>query len=204
MSAHTTKNPTSGLATWSFNGDTDTGIDSSAANQVEIMAGGSTIQTFTTTGATFTGDQAITGNLTLTGQAYNASGNFRVPQAWTLTSVVSSIAGTTTGGGFFAVSNPFGADVLLTAVIVNLGTAATSATATVDIGTTTASNSSADNLIDGLVITTAGVFGNDVDFQGTNGKVHQKWASDKFVTGTVATGNVTGAVASIYFTAVRI
>jgi hypothetical protein len=204
MAARTKKSTVSGEATWGFQDDRDTGIHSAAANQVAIMAGGSTIETYTTSGSTYTGDKAITGNLTVTGQVYNASGNFRVPQAWTLSSVVSSIADATTQGGFFAISNPFGANVLIQNVIFNLGTAASSATATVDIGTTTASNSSSDNLMDGLVITTAGVFQNDVDFQGTNGKTSQKWTSNTFVTGTVATGNVSAAVASVYITAIRV
>lgn len=227
MSGHTLKHPTSGKATFSFYGDDDTGIDSDAANQVDIMCGGSIVSTFGTTGQTIpsginltltsgdltltagnltltTGNLDIAGNLTISGQVYNDTGNFRIPQAWTLTSVVSSIAGATTEGGFFAVSNPFGASVLIENVIFNLGTAATSGTATVDIGTATASNSSADNLFDSLAITTAGVFQNDADNQGTNGKTSQKWASNHFVTGTVASGNVTGAVGALYFTVVRI
>lgn len=198
MAARTRKSLVSGEATWSFNDDKDTGVHSSAANTVELMAGGSTPVTVTASNVD------IAGSLTVSGRIYNDAGSYRIPQTYVLSSVVSSIAATTTAGGFFAISNPFGADVLIQNVIVNLGTAASSATATVDIGTAAASNTSSDNLFDGLVITTAGVFQNDVDFQGTNGKTSQKWASNGFVTGTVATGNVSAAVASVYVTAIPI
>ena len=204
MSFHTLKNPTSGKATLSFYDDDDTGLDSDAANQLDFMAGGSVIQSITASGLAVTGALDVSGNVLSGGQIYNDSGSHRNVQGYYYASVVSSIAGTTTAGGLFAASNPFGADVLVTGLVINIGTAATSATATADFGVGAASNTSYDNLIDGGVLTATGLIANDVDGQGTNGKVYQKWASNQFLTGTVASGNVTGLVATIYVTAVRL
>lgn len=204
MSSHTLKNPTSGKATWSFYYDDDTGIDSDAANQLDFMVGGSVVESLTASGPSITGALDVSGNITGGGQIYNDSGSHRTVQGYYYASVASSIAGTTTAGGLFAASNPFGANVLVTGLVINIGTAATSATATADFGTAAASNTSSDNLIDGAVLTATGLVANDVDGQGTNGKVYQKWASDAFITGTVATGNVSGLVATIYVTAVRL
>lgn len=204
MSAHTKKNTTSGKATWSFNDDDDTGIDSDAANQLDLMVGGTVVQSITSGTNAITGNLDVSGSVLSGGQIYNDSGSHRNVQGYYYSSVVSSIAGTTTAGGLFAASNPFGADVLITGLAINIGTAATSATATVDFGVGAASNTSYDNLIDGGVMTAIAVIGNDVDGQGTNGKVFQKWASNAFITGTVATGNVSGLVATVYVTAVRL
>lgn len=204
MSAHTKKNTTSGKATWSFNDDDDTGIDSDAANQLDFMVGGSIVQSLTASGPAITGALDVSGDITGGGQIYNDSGLFRVVQGYYRSSVVSSIAGATTAGGLLAMSNPFGADVFITGFLINIGTAATSATATADFGVGAASNTSYDNLVDGAVLTAIALLANDVDGQGTNGKVYQKWASNQFITGTVASGNVTGLVATVYVTAVRL
>ena len=204
MSAHTKKNTTSGLATWSFNDDTDTGIDSDGANQLDFMVGGTVVQSVTSGTNAITGVLDVSSNVLSGGQIYNDSGSHRNVQGYYYASVVSSIAGATTAGGLFAASNPFGADVLVTGLVINIGTAATSATATADFGVGAASNTSYDNLIDGAVLTATGLMANDVDGQGTNGKVYQKWASNQFITGTVASGNVTGLVATVYVTALRL
>ena len=204
MAAHTKKNTTSGLATWSFNDDTDTGIDSDAANQLDFMVGGTVIESLTASGPAITGALDVSGNILSGGQIYNDSGSHRNVQGYYYASVVSSIAGTTTAGGLFAASNPFGADVLITGFALNVGTAATSATATADFGVGAASNTSYENLMDGAVLTATGTFGNDVDGQGTAGKTFVKWASNHFITGTVASGNVSGLVSSIYVTAIRL
>jgi len=58
MSLHTKKALASGLADISFNDDTDTGVKSSAANTVSLMAGGSDIAVATS------GGLAVTGTLT--------------------------------------------------------------------------------------------------------------------------------------------
>lgn len=170
--------------------DPDTGIGRPSANTVDVICGGSTVARFNSSGLTLTGALTVP-----------STGSYRTPQTYT-GALVSSIAGSTTAGGFFRASNPFGADVLVMNAIVNLGTAASSGTATVDFGIASASNGSSDNLFDGLTITTAGVFQNDVDFQGTNGKTSQKWGSSQWLTGTVASGNVSAAVGSIYVTVI--
>lgn len=203
MAAHTKKNPTSGKASWSFNDDDDTGIDSDAANQLDFMVGGSVVQSLTASGPAITGALDVSGNVLSGGQIYNDSGSHRNVQGYYQSSVVSSIAGATTGGGLLAMSNPFGADVIVNGFHINVGTAATSAAATADFGIGAASNSSYDNLIDGAVLTGTGLLSNDVDGQGTNGKVNQKWASNQFLTGTVASGNVSALVATVYVTAFR-
>lgn len=175
--------------------DPDTGIGRPSANRLDLIAGGSTVAYVNSSGMTLTGD------LTVTGQLSQASGNFRTPQSYYLSAVSSSIAGSTTAGGFIALSNPFGADVMIQNVAFYLQTAASSAAATVNIGTNANSNSSADNIFDGLDLTTAGVF-NPYDDGGTNGDAVRVWASDAFITGTVATGNVSDAVATVYITAI--
>lgn len=207
MSLHTKSN--GATVAIGFSDDSDTGLARSAANTLGLVAGGTEVLTATASGLTFTGTQAqvgnldLTGDLTLSGQIYNDTGSYRVQQGYYRSSVVSSIAGTTTAGGLLAMSNPFGADVIITGFLLNIGTAATSATATADFGVGAASNTSYDNLIDGGVLTATGIVANDVDGQGTNGKVYQAWASNGFITGTVASGNVTGLVAKVYVTAFR-
>ena len=220
MSFHTKKNPTAGLATFSFNDDTDTGIDSDAANQLDFMTGGTvrakvnasglsvdTINEYTANaGVTLDsvllkdGGATMTGNLTLTG-ALVPAGSYR-PVQYYKASIDSSIAGTTTAGGVFRFVNPFSSTssaALVLGVYVHLGTAASSATATIDIGTATASSVSGDNLIDGIALTGAGVF-NNVASSGTNGTaIGRTLASNGWITGTVATGNISNVVGNVYF-----
>ncbi len=208
MSMHTKSN--GATVAIGFSDDPDTGLARSASNTLGLVAGGTEVLTATATGVTFTGTQAqvgnldLTGDLTLSGQIYNDTGSYRVMQGYYRSSIVSSIGATTTAGGVLAMSNPFGADVLVTGFMLNIGTAATSGTATADFGVGAASNTSYDNLIDGAVLTATGIVANDVDGQGTNGKVYQKWASNHFITGTVASGNISALVASVYVTAIRL
>jgi len=227
MSMHTTKNASSGKGTYSFYDDDDTGIDSDAANQVDIITGGTVAATFdssqnmvlpdgsslevdtineATAAAGVTIDSVVVkdAGITMAGTLSVTGGAFRTPQVWALSSVVSSIAGTTTAAGFFTMSNPFGAACLVTDITFDLQTAATSATATVDIGTNANSNSSADNLLDGLDLTQAVGFYNGITDSGTNGLLMRSWASDAFITGSVKTGDVSASVGVVYVTAVQV
>lgn len=67
---------------------------------------------------------------------------------------------------------------------------------TVDVGVAAAATSN-DSLIDGLSIATAGLYDN-LKNPGTNGKASQKLTSSQYVTGTVASGTVTGLVGKAY------
>lgn len=220
MSAHTTKNTTSGKATWSFYGDDDTGIDSDAANQIDLMTGGTVRAKVTSSGLSvdtineYTSGSGVTadgvllkdGGVSLTGALAQSSGSYRTPQVYKA-SIVSSIAGATTAGGVFKFANPASSastSVMILKVNVNLGTACSSAAGTIDIGTASASNASADNLIDGLALSTAGFFDN-VASSGTNGTtVGRILTSGAWITGTVKTGNISDAVGDVYVTYVPV
>lgn len=89
-------------------------------------------------------------------------------------------------GDILSILNPFGADVLIERVIANLTTPSGGA-ATVDIGIANDGSTSADNVIDGLSIASAGRFDNVTD-HGTNGKTSILWGAGKYLNVSKATG----------------
>lgn len=193
MANHTARN-SSDNKVWGIRGDDDTFFGSAGADQCGLYTGGSA-------GITVDSSQNVTvaGDLTVSGVLSQSDGY--TPQVYKLGSIASSIAGATTAGGLISLLNPFGRDVLLLNAVLNLGTAATSAAGVVNIGTNANSNSSSDNIFDGLALTTVGVFNAHAD-GGTNGKGARVWASNAYVTGQVVSGNVSAASATVYFTAI--
>lgn len=169
MTIHTKKNPNAALATYSFNGDTDTGITSTAANQVDVVVGGEIVYTFNST--------------TLSPK---------------LVSATAVTGGAGSAGVFASWVNPEAGTILITRAIFNVTTVATAA-ATINIGTTaTSATTASDTLIDGLDVNAAtGIFDNSVN-GGTNGKGSQTLASGKWVTVAEATGDVNGLVGNLY------
>lgn len=94
-------------------------------------------------------------------------------------------AATGTGGGaVLSLANPEGVDIYVTRLILNVATQSAGAAA-VDAGIAANGTTSADNLIDGKSVATAGVFDNIKD-AGTNGKAGQKWGAGQFLTITAS------------------
>ena len=99
----------------------------------------------------------------------------------------------------FGISNPFGTDVIVGLVYLNVSTTA-SVTATIDIGVTNAITASIDNLLDGQSLggtaLALSVYDNITD-KGTNGKSRQLWTTSQFITG-VCSATATACVADLY------
>jgi hypothetical protein len=108
-----------------------------------------------------------------------------------------SLAAVGTGGGLFAWQNPEAGAVHVLRVVLDV-TTATSGACTADVGTTaTNATTSSDNLIDGVSLAATGLLDNLGD-AGTNGKAKQRLAAGKWVTGSVASGSVTGLAGSAF------
>lgn len=103
-----------------------------------------------------------------------------------------------TAGGAFSWQNPEATSIIIDRIEVYVSTAATGA-ATLSVGSTaTSGTTSAANLIDTLDVHSAtGAFDNITD-KGTNGKSRQLLASGKWVTGSQASGDLTGIVGNVY------
>lgn len=94
-------------------------------------------------------------------------------------------------------ANPEATSIIITKVVVDITTASTGAS-TIDIGTATVSaTTTGDNLIDGVSGAAIAVVDN-TDDKGTNGKSKQKLATGKWVTGTQASGDITGIAGYAY------
>lgn len=111
---------------------------------------------------------------------------------------VAKVALTATSGaaGVLSWRNPHVGAIFVERLLVDITTAATSA-ATVDFGTAATAISN-DGLLDGLDVNAAtGLFDNVSD-GGTNGKARQRVAAGEYVTGSRASGDVTGLVGNAY------
>ena len=107
-----------------------------------------------------------------------------------------------TDGGIFAIPNPEEADLIITLMVVKTSVIATAA-CTLDAGVAASLVTASATLIDGLDLNGALVVANNVDDQGTDGKLVQKWDSDEFVTGTAKTGASAGLVGFVYIEYIR-
>lgn len=176
MSIHTAKEQVSGLATVSFNDDSNTGLHSSAADTVSLLAGGTTVVGGTPTTATL-------GVLTAGGLSLSTTST--APRVLS----VALTGSTTTATATFAIANPFAGGALITKVEV-LATVASTGAATADIGVGAAATTGSDIILDGLTLN--GVSANSVfsslnaTDDGTNGAMLQGrstyWAPTEFVT----------------------
>lgn len=100
-------------------------------------------------------------------------------------------------GACFAWANPEAAAVIVTRVVLDVTTKATSA-GTVSVGQAANGTTLSANLIDTLDVgTAAGTFDN-LGSPGTLGKPLQKVAAGAYVTGSKASGSLTGLVGSAY------
>jgi hypothetical protein len=117
-------------------------------------------------------------------------------------SVALTAATATTAGLVCSLANPLGVDVILCEAYVDITTAATTATNTMDIGVAANGTTSADTLFDGKAAA-AGLFTSDLATGGgTNGLVPRKWAAASYVTGT-ASATLVGMVANLHLILVR-
>lgn len=106
-------------------------------------------------------------------------------------------ATTTTAGGVLALLNPWGVDVIIMDACINITTAATTATNTIDLGIAANGTTSNDTLFDGQV-TSAGPKAPG----GTNGLVPRALSSTQYITAT-ASATLVGMVATLKIVAVR-
>lgn len=113
-------------------------------------------------------------------------------------SVALTAATGTTAGGVVSLANPFGADCIIVTACLNITTAATTATNTIDLGVAANGTTSSDTLIDGTT-TTAGLKVPG----GTNGAAPRKWASTEYVTGT-ASATLAGMVGTLNLLLMRV
>lgn len=103
----------------------------------------------------------------------------------------------TTGGGVASVANPLGVDLIIVDCYLDITTAATTATNTVDVGVAANGTTSSDTLLDGKAAA-AGLFSADNDTDnGTNGAVPRRWSASQYVTAT-ASATLAGMVGNLH------
>lgn len=115
-----------------------------------------------------------------------------MPQLDNAYSVALTATAATTGGAILGLANPFGEDVIITSLVLDLETPATGA-ANVDAGIAANGTTSSDNLIDGQSVGegSARVVASP---SGTSGKAAQRWDSTEYltVTGSASTAGLVG------------
>lgn len=88
-------------------------------------------------------------------------------------------------GGMLAWQNPEPVDILVTEVLLRIAPGASAGT--IDVGAAATAATTADNMIDGLSLVTAGLYDNNQD-KGTNGRTRQlvnpAGGATSFITGT--------------------
>ena len=106
--------------------------------------------------------------------------------------IKGALSATRTAGGMLAVENTYGSDLIIDRVIVSVTTASSSASAA-SIGIAANATTSSNTLMDNFDSGGQGVYDN-IDNKGSNGKTKAKWGTGQFVTGSEASGNITGIV----------
>jgi len=106
--------------------------------------------------------------------------------------IKGALVASDSAGGVFAEENTYGSDLVVTRVLIAV-TTGTSGACELDIGVAADGTTKAENLIDTLDVSDAGVFDNITD-GGSAGKSRQKLASGEFVTATADTGASAGIV----------
>lgn len=113
--------------------------------------------------------------------------------------VSGSLGVTRTGGGVFSFQNPEDRAIIVDQVLLDVTTAATSGTCTIDIGyTATSGTTSADNLIDGMDPSSTARVYNHIKDAGTSGVGAARAAKGKWITASQKTGDVTGLAGKFY------
>lgn len=111
--------------------------------------------------------------------------------------VALTAATTTAAGGVVSVANPLGVDLIIVNSYLNITTAATTSTNTIDLGVAANGTTTSDTLIDGTT-TTAGI----KTASGTNGAVPRTWSTTQYVTGT-ASATLVGMVGTLNLLVMR-
>ena len=173
MSLRTKKSEDTSLAAIGFNDDTNTGVDSKAADHVGLMAGGSMVAQHGTDANSLV---------------------YRLPQVARV-----ALAAVDTAGGVFAWANPTGGTIIVTGVAVDVTTVSSGA-CTIDVGVANNGTTLSDTLIDGASTATTARVIDHVKDAGTNGTAAQRCTSTQFVTGSVASGASAGIVGFAYIT----
>lgn len=203
MSMRTQKETDSGIATYGFKEDTNTGLHSDAADLVQVLCGGTEVvefgsaaTTLSSTVTTIDGDTSL--NIQIGGTEVMEYNSAVLPGGY----VSLAVAGASGSSGVFAsAANPFGYDVIITGAYLRITTQSTGAS-TLDIGIGADATTSDDGLIDGLSAATAGLFTNFED-AGTNGEVSIVWGSSQFLNVAEASGDVDGLVATLRVNVVK-
>ena len=102
-----------------------------------------------------------------------------------------------TKGGVFKMLNPFGFQVLIERVILDVTTKTTGA-CTIDVGVDADGATGDDTLLDGLDIGTAAILSDNLETPGTNGQSCVKWGATQYIVASMASGAAAGAVGSAY------
>lgn len=112
--------------------------------------------------------------------------------------VSGSLGAARTTAGVLLWTNPEGVSVVVDSVLLDVTTAATSGTCTLDVGYTTSSVVISDTMIDGVDVSSTARVYNHIKDAGSNGKGAVKVAKGKYIAGMEKTGNVTGLVGTYY------
>lgn len=112
-------------------------------------------------------------------------------------SVALTAATGTTAGGVVSLANPFGAAVIITNAYLNITTAATTATNTMDVGVAANGTTSSDTLFDGQAASAGLKLPG-----GTNGLAGRTWSTTEYVTGT-ASATLVGMVGTLNLVCIR-
>lgn len=103
----------------------------------------------------------------------------------------------TTGGAVASIANPLGVDLIIINANIDIRTAASAPTNTIDAGIAANATTSSDTLFDGQAAS-AGLKSPG----GTNGAVPRVWGANEYLTAT-ASATLAGMVATLHILAVR-
>ena len=174
MSLRTKKSESTSLAAIGFNDDTNTGLDSKAADHVGLMSGGSMVAQHGTDASSLV---------------------YRLPQVARV-----ALAQVDTAGGVFAWANPTGGTIIIQSVAMDVTTVSSGACA-IDVGVAANATTSSDTIIDGASVATTARVVDDQKDAGTNGTGAQRCTSSQFVTASVSGGGASaGLVGFAYIT----
>lgn len=169
-------------------------------NEINLGAGTATYPTYSFTGDTNTGLNSTTADhasLVSGGYAYAQHGTDSSSKVWRGTNVSRvALTAADTAGGVFAWANPAGASIIVTNVVLNI-TTATSGACTIDVGVAADATTSNDTFIDGVNANATGAK-DIIKDAGTNGVACQQLTSSQYITASKASGATAGLVGFAY------
>jgi hypothetical protein len=97
--------------------------------------------------------------------------------------------------------------IMVQRVLVDIKTAGATATSVIDIGPAADATSTSDTIIDGLALTSTGLFDNITD-KGTNGKsrirLDERGGTTSYITGKILTANAAELVGNVYIEYIKV